>query len=103
MRFPFTHHIERGDDEIKLEVIYSVTPFIAATYWQPAEGGEVEIISVKRDGAEFTPTDAEEVALQTACEERAHDDMAEEAAAAAEWRAQARRDDMMMERWEARA
>jgi hypothetical protein len=101
MRFPITHYIERGDDEIELAVIYAVTPFVAATYWQPAEGGEVEVISVKRDGADFGLTNAEEGELIKTCEERADYDIAEEAAKHAEWRAQCRRDDAMMARWEA--
>lgn len=100
MRFPFTHHIERGDDEIELAVVYDVSPFIPARiygdYPQPAEGGEVEIISVRYKGQEFTLTDAEEVALQAACEERAPSDVAEERAEAAEWQAQCARDDAMM-------
>ena len=100
MRFPFTHYIERGDDEIELAVIYDVTPFVAATRWQPAEGGEVEIISVKHKGAEFALSEAEEAALIAACQERAQSDMAEEAESAAEWRAQCRLDDLMMSRWE---
>lgn len=99
MRFPFTHYIERGDEEIELAVIYDVSPYVPAVlhgdYPQPAEGGEVEIISVKHKGAEFALTDTEEAALQTACEERAGSDMAEEAAEAAEWRAQSRRDALM--------
>ena len=99
-RFPFTHYIERGDDDIELSVIYSVTPFIDATYWQPAEGGEVEIISVKHGGSEFNLTDAEEAALLTVCEERAGEDISDERAAASEWRDQQRRDDILMEHWE---
>lgn len=101
MRFPFTTWIERGDDEIELRVVYDVTPLIPARlygdYPQPAEGGEVEIISVKRDGQVFDLTDAEEAKLQTECEERSGEDMAEEAAAAAEWREQSRRDDRLMD------
>lgn len=96
MRFPITHYIERGDEEIELAVIYDVSRFVPATYWQPAEGGEVEIISVKRNGADFHLTDPEEAALQRACEERAQSDVEEEACEAAEWRAQCRRDDLMM-------
>lgn len=96
MRFPFTHYIERGDDEIELSVIYDCTPFVAATRWQPAEGGEVEIISVKHKGAEFALTDAEEETLINACEQRAPQDFADEAEEAAEWKAQCRRDDALM-------
>ena len=99
MRFPFTHYIERGDEEIELTVIYNVSPFVPAVlygdYPQPAEGGEVEIISVKCDGAEFGLYPHEEAALQTACEERAQSDVEAEASDAAEWREQSRRDEMM--------
>ncbi len=99
MRFPFTHIIERDDDEIELSVIYDVSPFVPAQlygdYPQPAEGGEIEIISVKLGGFEFALSDAEERALIQACEERASDDIACEQADAAEWRAQSRRDALM--------
>lgn len=99
MRFPITHYIERGDEEIELSVIYDVSPFVPAIlygdYPQPAEGGEVEIISVKCDGAEFGLYPHEEAALLAACEERAQSDMEDEAAEAAEWHAQSRRDALM--------
>lgn len=99
MRFPFTHYIERGDEEIELSVIYDVSPFIPAVlygdYPQPAEGGEVEIISVKCDGKEFGLYDHEEAALQKACEERAGSDIEAEQSEAAEWRDQSRRDALM--------
>jgi len=105
MRFPFDTTIERGDEEIEVRVIYDITPLIPARlygdYPQPAEGGDVEIISIRRDGKPFVLTDAEEGALLNECIERSGEDMAEEAAAAAEWRAQARRDDALMDRWEA--
>ena len=99
MRFPFTHYIERGDEEIELAVIYDVSPFVSAVlygdYPQPAEGGEVEIISVKCDGAAFNLYPHEEAALQKACEERAVSDIEAERSEAAEWRAQSRRDALM--------
>ena len=99
MRFPFTHYIERGDEEIELAVVYDVSPFVPARlygdYPQPAEGGDVEIISIKCDGVEFNLYPHEEAALQSACEERAQADIEEEAYEAAEWRAQSRRDALM--------
>lgn len=95
MRFPFTTWIERGNDELELAVIYDVTPYRAATHLQPAEGGEVELISVKHKGAEFNLTDAEEAALIAECQERGQRDYAEEMSEAAEWRAQCRRDQLM--------
>ncbi len=104
MRFPFDTTIDRGDEEIEVRVIYDVTPFVPARLYgdcpQPAEGGEVEIISVKRDGKPFDLTDAEEAALLTECEERAGDDVADEAAAAEDWRYQEHRDRLLMQRWE---
>lgn len=95
MRFPFTHYIERGDEEIELAVIYDVSPYCEATHEQPAEGGVVEIISVKCDGAEFALYLHEEVALQDACEQRAGSDIEAERSEAAEWREQSRRDAFM--------
>lgn len=95
MRFPFTTYIDAGDEEIELAVIYDVTPLVAATYWQPAEGGEVELISVKHGGADYPLSGEQEAALIRECEERAGEDMAEERAAAEEWRAQSRRDALM--------
>lgn len=100
MRFPFTHYIERGDDEIELSVIYDGTRPVAATYWQPAEGAEVELISIRHNGAHFDLTDAEESALLEVCAERVGSDFHEEDCAAAEWRAQNRADDLLMARWE---
>lgn len=103
MRFPFNTTIEVGDDEIELAVIYDVTPYVPARlygdYPQPEEGGEVEIISVKHAGADYPLTAELEAKLQAECEERAQDDIAEEQEEAAEWRAQNRRDAIMM--WEA--
>ena len=104
-RFPFTTVIERGDDEIEVRVVYSVTPFVAATYWQPAEGGEVEIISAKfvgvNAGSMPSPiTDAEYDALTEEAQGRAQSDLAEEAAEAAEWRYQEYRDRQLMAQWE---
>jgi len=100
MRFSFTHYIERGDEEIELAVAYDVSEYYEATREQPAEGGEVELISVKCEGKEIALTDAEETALLAVCEERAGADQAEYFAEAAEWRAQCRRDDAMMAIWE---
>lgn len=100
MRFPFETSIERGDEEIELRVIYDVTPFVPARlygdYPQPAEGGEVEIISVTRAGKPFDLTDAEEEALLAECEERAQSDIEDEASAAADWLYQERRDRLLM-------
>ena len=106
-RFQFETAIERGDDEIELRVTYSVTPFIAATYWQPAEGGEVELISAKFTGVDAASlpsplTDAEEAMILRKCEERAEADLGDEAAEEADWRYQEYRDRQLMERWESK-
>ena len=99
-RFTFDYEIERDDETVEVRVCYDVTPFVAATYWQPAEGGDVEIISVRRAGVEFPLTDVEETALLAVCQDRAADDMADEAAEQAEWRYQEYRDRLLMEKWE---
>lgn len=103
MRFPFNTTIEVGESEIELAIIYDVTPYVPARlygdYPQPEEPAEVEIISVKHNGAEYPLTDEQEAALQTECEGRANSDFAEEQEEAAEWRAQSRLDALMM--WEA--
>lgn len=77
-RFTFDTAIERDDHEFELRVVYSATPFYPATYWQPAEGGECELISMKCGGMEFVLTDAEEAALLEECQARAGQDFAEE-------------------------
>lgn len=99
-RFTFDTSIERNDREIDVRVSYSVTPFVAATYWQPAEGGEVEIISIKRGGEEISLTDAEESSILAECEARAASDIDEERAAEADWRYQEYRDRQLMADWE---
>lgn len=103
MRFPFTTYIEVGETEIELAVVYDVTPFVPARlygdYPHPAEGGEVELISVKHNGTDFPLTDEQEAALIAECEERAGEDLAEEVAAAEEYRAEARREDALMSGW----
>ena len=61
---PTTHEmwmeIERGDELIDVCIEYTIQPVVAATYWQPAEGGDVEIQSVKHGNLALELTDAEE-------------------------------------------
>jgi len=102
-RFQFTVDHMEGRREIELLVTYSMTPIVAATYWQPAEGGEVEIVSVKHDGKEFALSQEEEDALLERAIERSADDWADEVAAEADWRYQEYRDRLLMERWEREA
>ena len=99
-RFTFDADIELGGEEVEVRVTYDVTPFVAATYWQPAEGGEVELIAVKHDGKLITLPDAVESELLERAEARAQSDLADEAAAEADWRYQEHRDRQMMAQWE---
>lgn len=84
-QFTFTTYLTRGrmEREYEVEVTYSVTPFVAATYMQPAEGGEVEILSTRvlTPGPEAWPvTDYEFDWLHTEACDRADDDLADYAA-----------------------
>lgn len=101
--FSFTHWLQRDDDEIEVAVTYFATPHVDATYWQPAEGGEVELIEAVlptgTDGA-APITDEEEALIIAACEDRAGSDLAEHYADAAEYRAEQRADALMKDRWE---
>lgn len=103
MRFQFTVEHMIGRREVELAVTYSMTKPVPATYWQPAEGGEVEIVSIKHDGKEITLSEDEEDALREMAEARAMDDWQEERDAAADWRYQEYRDRMLMDRWEREA
>ncbi len=42
-----------GGGEIEVLATFTVTPFIAQTYWQPAEGGEIEIESIEHKGIDI--------------------------------------------------
>lgn len=99
-RFQFTVDHMIGRHEVELVVTYSVTPFIEATYWQPAEGGEVEIQSIKHKGQPVTLSDGEEDAILAMAEARAADDMADETAAYADWQYQEHRDRLLMAQFE---
>lgn len=55
------YSIQRNDEDIELEIEYTATPYVPATYWQPAEGGEIEIVEVLGPaGKGFVLTDDEE-------------------------------------------
>ena len=100
----FTFHIERDygpfdQRPYALEVTYSVSRYSPATYLEPSEGGEVEILSVTLDGEEFDLTAAEEDALQTQAEEEAARHLADEAADYADWQYEQYRDRKMMDSW----
>lgn len=64
---PRTHEteFERADETVAF-VEYTITDVVSATYWQPAEGGEVEIMKVTdADGKEvqYTPEEDERWSL----------------------------------------
>jgi hypothetical protein len=99
-RFQFTVDHMIGRREVELLVTYSMTPVVPATYWQPAEGGEIEIVSVKHEGREVTLSSEEEDALLEQAIARSADDWADEQAAEADWRYQEYRDRHLMEKWE---
>lgn len=105
MKFSFTAYIERDDDELEVSVTYDVTPFIEATYWQPAEGGEVELLKavfVESDTLPAPLTDAEESKLIDECEERAGRDIADKAADYADYQYEQFKDRKMMDAWDSR-
>lgn len=97
--YTFTTELVRGDDAFEIEVSYTCTPFVDATYWQPAEGGEVEIESVKWNGHELAGlTEAEDAAIETLCINRASEDMGDDADAAADYLADMADESRMMGR-----
>lgn len=105
-RFQFTVEHMIGRSDVELVVTYSVTPGrpeTGPTYscgGTPAEPDEVEIVSIKHNGKPVTLSDAEEERLLEMAIGRAGDDLADEAAAEADWRYQERCDRLLMEKWE---
>jgi hypothetical protein len=95
--FPFTHWLERGDEEIELVGTYCVGRYYPATWEQPAEGGEVEILTLALppDGMQINLTDAEEEKILDALNEQAGDDLAREAADRADYEYDRWRDECM--------
>lgn len=92
--FTFETDLLRGpqEREIEVTVTYIVTDRVPATYWQPAEGGEVEVVSVKHGGAELHTTREEDNVLQDLACDRADQDIAEWLADFGEHRADMRRE-----------
>lgn len=106
-RFQFTVDHMIGRRELELVVTYSVTPGQPETGpsyacgGEPAEPAGVEIVSVKHGGQPAMISQDEEDALLELAIARADEDLADEAAAEADWRYQEYRDRQLMERWEA--
>jgi hypothetical protein len=102
-KFTFTTELfcgEHDDVPYEVEITYSVSPFIPATHEQPAEGGEVELLSAKVGGIEVKLTDELEAELLTKCEERAEQDMRDRLEADADAVYEARRERRSDEWWQ---
>ena len=99
-QFAFDTDIERGDDSIELRVVYSMTagspPQLYGDYPHPGDPDEYEIISVKHAGQPFNLTDDDESKILELCQQRGPDDWADDYANEMEWRAQDRRDRILM-------
>lgn len=97
-KFSFVEFIYRGptEREYEVEVEYEFRPgspaILYGDYPQPADPGEVELLSVKHNGAEFSTTAEEEQKLLERCQDRAGEDLAEYAAAEADYRYEGWRD-----------
>lgn len=91
----FSRETARGGEiDFDVEVEYSVSAFIPATHMQPAEGGEVEILSVRNGfcGGLIDLTDDEEGLIYDEACDRADADIADYLAELAEYRADMIRD-----------
>ena len=65
--YTFFAPIVLDGEDVDLEVEYICTPFISATSTQPAEGGEIEIVSTKLEGDGISLTDDEESKVLELC------------------------------------
>ena len=45
-------HEEENGEITTYEAEYEIAPYHPSTYWQPEEGGDVELLSVKTNGEE---------------------------------------------------
>lgn len=97
--FTFTAELERIEDCLEIEVSYTITPDIAATRWQPAEGGDIEIDSVTHEGRELPLSEDELEWLADVCAGRSRGDMLEEAAEYGDYLRNQAQDRAMMERF----
>lgn len=94
--YSFDTDLVRDDGEIPVTVTYSVSPSYPATRYQPAEGGEIEILHVRYGKEEIVLTTDEENAMLELIEERCGDDAADEAAAHDDYLYDQWRDEQMM-------
>lgn len=76
LKFWFETSIINDDEELDVEVEYEGTPYVPATYYQPAEGGEVYVLSVKDSkGKEMELTEEQELKIFHECQDRLQDDI----------------------------
>lgn len=59
-RFTRTANIERDGEDVELTITYEALPYVPATLVDPPEGGEIEIVSIERDGQPFSTTHTED-------------------------------------------
>ena len=109
-QFTFDTTIERDDESLDVTVTYEVSAYVPARlygdYPQPAEGGEVEIVSVvpcgtPRGTPEMKLSNKEMQELIEAAQERSDDDLADEEAAEGDYRYDMMREERMLESWDA--
>lgn len=82
--------------EVDLEVEFTATPYRPATRWEPAEGGTVEVEDVFLNGTCVTKLLSDWTMQQIQDQLEAVDHASEEAACAAEARADAKRDEELL-------
>lgn len=99
MSYKFTFDHYWNDEDV--EVTYTASKFIAQTWMQPAEGGEIEILSVMLGKIDVTDqlTDEELDNISDVCSERLCEDIAEERAAYEDYKYDQWRDQQMEEKW----
>lgn len=98
MKFQF--HTTVGKREAEVLVTYSMTAPVAATYWQPAEGGEVEIDRIEdaTTGKAVFLSQDEEDKIHEEASDRAMQDWSERLNDEADYRYEQYRDRMMEQR-----
>ena len=76
--YTFWSSLNIDGDEVDVEVEYTCTPYVTATYYQPAEGGEIVLISVMLDGDDVinSLSEDDQATIIAECEDRAEDDCA---------------------------
>ena len=97
MNREFTFDTVIGQREAEITVTYNVSKPIPATYWQPAEGGEVEVIRIESTAtrkAVFLSPD-EEAKVEEEAQDRALEDWSEHINEEADYRYEQYRDRMM--------